>query len=549
MKNIRYIFSLLCLALITFACEDYDRTAGGPISEKIPVLSIGQSSVRLLAVDEAATDPFLIRINWSQPRFTFESGLPATVTDLNYMVEMDLSDNLFANPVIIATTEGLFTDIFSNQLSQWITGLLGVEELEESQLVEIRVKAMYKESGVEQTPLYSNVVNLEILPVAKDPEPESVTIRWKQTEGNWSTFAVYAWGAKEVFGGWPGLVVEPDADGWYTVEVPGYNPLNLILNNNGAGEQFDFISSTEESPLESGDYYVNTINGTFEKAAVTVQWIQVEGDWDAFAVYAWGDAEIYGGWPGLVVEPNDNGVYSVEVPSVGSFNLILNNNGGGEQFDFVKSTAENPMEGGLYAINTTNGTFVKIEEITLRWKQTEGDWDAFAVYSWGGSPNIEAFGGWPGTVAESDGGWYSITVPPVRPMHMILNNNGGGKQLDFLVNPFESASYEINSTDGTWAKTQEITIRWKQVEGDWGAFAVYAWGGFPAFDTFGGWPGATVTPDADGWCSVTVPAGQTVGNVIFNNAGGGSQFDVNMEITSSVCFEITSDSYTVVSCP
>jgi hypothetical protein len=253
----------------------------------------------------------------------------------------------------------------------------------------------------------------------------------------------------------------------------------------------------------------------------------------------------------LVVEPDGDGWYSVDVPSSGAFNLILNNNNGGKQFDFVKSTAESPMESGLFAVNTVDNTFKKIEELTIRWKQAEGDWDAFAVYSWGGSPNVEAFGGWPGTVVEAnESGWYSIKVPAVRPMHIILNNNNGGKQMDFLVDPFESAGYNINTTDGTWTTIEPITIRWKYVGSDWTSFAIYAWGGSPTAETFGGWPGTTVAPDANGWCSVMVPGGQTVGNVIFNNTtgGDGNQFDLGMEITSSACFEITSGSATVVDC-
>ena len=544
MKNIRIIISFISIALIFFACDDkLERSAEGPFSEKTPMLNIGNSSVQLVAVDDGAADPFLIRINWSKPRFTYESGLPVEVTDVEYTVELDLADNLFAKLIVVTKTENLYADLYSQQLSNWVAGLLGIEELEESQLVDIRVKVEYKEKGVAQTPLYSNVANLEILPIVLEPEPDPVTIRWQQIEGDWDAFAVYAWGAKEVFGSWPGLLVEPDEDGWYTVEFPGYVPLNLILNNNDGGAKFDFLVSDEENPLESGNYYVNTTDGTFEKAAVTIQWKQVEGDWDAFAVYAWGDAEIFGGWPGLVVEPVD-GWYSVSVPSAGTFNLILNNNNGGKQFDFVSSSEDNPMENSLYAVNTDDNSFVKIEEITLRWKQVEGDWDAFAVYVWGIS---EIYGGWPGQVVEPEDGWYSLTVPPVRPINLILNNNGGGQQFDFLSDPYESACYEV--TGSSFAKTAEITIRWKYVGSEWTEFAIYAWGGFPAFETFGGWPGTTVTPDAEGWCSVTVPAGQTVGNAIFNNNGGGGQFNVEMEITSDICFEITSDSYTVVDCP
>lgn len=127
-----------------------------------------------------------------------------------------------------------------------------------------------------------------------------------------------------------------------------------------------------------------------------------------------------------------------------------------------------------------------------------------------------------------------------------------GDQFDFLSNPSVSACYEFNTTNGSWTEVDcpPITIKWKYVGSDWTSFSIYAWGGSPTGETFGSWPGTMATPDAEGWCSVVVPSGQTVGNVIFNNGSGGdgNQFDVNMQITDDVCFEITSSSYTVVNC-
>ncbi len=191
-------------------------------------------------------------------------------------------------------------------------------------------------------------------------------------------------------------------------------------------------------------------------------------------------------------------------------------------------------------------------ELTIRFKQTAGDWDEFAVYAWGES---EVYGGWPGLKLDSDAnGWYAFTVPVNRPINLIINNNGGGQQFDFLADPTEDACYEFDTGAGTWTAVDcpglPITIRWKYVGTDWTTSAIYAWGGDPLGETFGGWPGAVGTPDTEGWCSVTVDAGQAVGNVIFNNGtgGDGGQFDLGMTITEDICFEITSDSYTVVNC-
>jgi len=563
MKNLKYLFSLLCLTLIIFACkEDYGRCPECPVTSTAPVLNIGQSSVNLPPNVGTGTDDFLIRINWSQPRFTFKSGLPAEVTQVEYTVEMDIVDNLFANPVIIATTENLYTDIYSNQLNNWVTDLLGVETLGSNQLVEIRVAVTYKEDGVVADPLYSNMVTLMVIPYiepVEPPEAKDVMIQWKQVEGDWEDFAIYAWGAAEVFGGWPGKHIQPDADGWYSVVVPKDRPINLILNNNGGGKQLDFLTD----PTESGSYEINTTLGTFEKVdnpakEITIQWKYVGSDWTEFGIYAWGaspDGETFGGWPGTVVTPDAEGWCNVTVPAgqtVG--NVIFNNAGAGGQFDVNLEI----ISGVCFEITSDSYTVVDrnaappepVDDVMIQWKQTEGNWTDFAIYAWGAA---EVFGGWPGKQIQSDAdGWYSVVIPKSRPVNLILNNNGGGSQLNFLTDPTESGSYEINTTDGTFEKVdnpaKEITIRWKYVGSDWTEFGIYAWGGSPVGDTFGSWPGTVVTPDADGWCSVTVPAGQTVGNVIFNNTtgGAGNQFDVKLNIISGVCFEITSDSYTVV---
>jgi hypothetical protein len=93
----------------------------------------------------------------------------------------------------------------------------------------------------------------------------------------------------------------------------------------------------------------------------------------------------------------------------------------------------------------------------------------------------------------------------------------------------------------------DIVIRWKYTGTEWTEFAIYAYDGSEG-ETFGGWPGQEVVPDAEGWCSVTVPAGQTVGNVIFNNNNKGKQVDITIPVTSSIDFEISSDSFTVIDC-
>ena len=242
MKNIK-IFSLLCLALVFFACkDDLSRSPGGPIGSVPPVLNApGQGSVEILTPDAETKNPFLLRINWSKARFSYENGLPAEVTDVTYTLEMDVLGNLFARPVTVAITDLLYTDLYSNPLTALIKGLIGATDIEEAQYLDFRVKATWQENGKTAEPLYSNSVTLTATPYVEPvipPDPEEadeVMIQWKQVEGDWTEFAIYAWGDAPVFGNWPGTKVYPDADGWYAVVIPKNRPINLILNNNNGG--------------------------------------------------------------------------------------------------------------------------------------------------------------------------------------------------------------------------------------------------------------------------------------------------------------------------
>jgi hypothetical protein len=143
-------------------------------------------------------------------------------------------------------------------------------------------------------------------------------------------------------------------------------------------------------------------------------------------------------------------------------------------------------------------------------------------------------------------GWYSVTLPEGQSVgNVIFNNAGNGAQFNAPEVLNENGTYEITASACT--RLDKI-IKWKQPGGEWTDMAVYAWDGVPEGDTFGGWPGAVVTADVDGWFRVVVLYGQTVGNVIFNNAGNGVQFNATEVIDGSGCYQITDNSCTAITC-
>lgn len=194
-------------------------------------------------------------------------------------------------------------------------------------------------------------------------------------ESSQTDLALYAWGDAEAFGGWPGML----PTGTQTINGLEYTyfdlgetntglNLHLIPNNNNNGVQWegDDLFFTIDH-----DIYVRIFDGGYEVISKDYQggdtpsethyiFIEDKTGWDTIALYAWGDKEFFGGWPGVAPtgEKTVDGVnYTFwEFTSAGeSEHLIFNNNGGGEQapdFDVV-------LNKDYYLIVTADGVTLK----------------------------------------------------------------------------------------------------------------------------------------------------------------------------------------------
>lgn len=158
-------------------------------------------------------------------------------------------------------------------------------------------------------------------------------------EGTFNPLYAYAWGTSEIFGGWPGKqAVMQEIDGnqysTFTFEAADEGTGNVIFNNGsgGDGNQFDAAAI----PLNKDTYGKITADNKWEEMAAPGAkeynlYIENNTGWDALYVYAWGDAEVFGGWPGAKAETTtdkDGKTYYV-IPYMGNgeaLNLIFNNN-------------------------------------------------------------------------------------------------------------------------------------------------------------------------------------------------------------------------------
>lgn len=168
----------------------------------------------------------------------------------------------------------------------------------------------------------------------------------------WSSFAMYCWGAAETFGGWPGAV----GDNAESVTIRNrtflvfegeetQEAIHLIFNNNNQNVQFDGPEITLNR-----DYYFSVTDGACVEIPVTD--LIVEGSiivedksgWADLYIYAWGDKEYFGGWPGKTPD----GQFSLGGKTYKYWNfsgqgevehLIFNNNDGA-QFDGPEVTLD-----------------------------------------------------------------------------------------------------------------------------------------------------------------------------------------------------------------
>ena len=310
---------------------------------------------------------------------------------------------------------------------------------------------------------------VEIDPEASVPHDGHTIFVYNNTD--WTDFYIWVWeegsGGEDFLGvGWPGLPFT----GTQTINGVVYNyydfgemnngkTVNVIVSNNGSPQ-----SGTLSGITLDKDYYFE-LSGTNlteidpetfkpgggetpddpepddpKPTAEYNIYIQNQTGWDNFYLYAWGDEEIFGGWPGQAPSSTITvgGVEYLVFTVTGSGeteHLIFNNNAGTqvEQADMVITLDQN----WFINVTATEATFLDTPNLTI-YADNQTGWSEIALYAWGDAG--EVFGGWPGlasTITETVNGVTYITYPAPangKGLNLIFNNNNNGDQLgDFPI--------------------------------------------------------------------------------------------------------------------
>lgn len=294
---------------------------------------------------------------------------------------------------------------------------------------------------------------------------------------------------------------------------------------------------------------------------------------DELAMYAWGDAEAFGGWPGMAPtgKVEIDGVmftyFDTGAANEGlNLNVIFNNNNNGKQLPDYNLTLNQDfyLELTPDAVNEFDPGSVVTHDGYAVFVVDKSGWDALYLYTWGTVNDLH--GGWPGMEPTGtqviNGVTYkyfdlgAANCDGTLTEHVILNN-GNGKQVDDAVvfdldrdvyleltsnkateidpetyvpgdDPITPDPGEDPGEDPT-PEGEPYTIYIQNLTG-WADFYVYAWG---TTEIFGGWPGIqpteTVKLNGVEYLKIVVNGTGESENLIFHN-NDGTQYDA-MNIT------------------
>lgn len=318
---------------------------------------------------------------------------------------------------------------------------------------------------------------------AEDDEMVPVVV---QVPEGWDAPHVWAWAddGTNAFAAWPGEEMEPLAEGWYYIYVPGFVQ-NVIVN---ANQGTDAAAQTDGIVVEAGKEVWITVA---EDATASVSYeAQLRGEipayvekfvvhayvplsWKTVNLWAWSAPDgtnAFEVWPGAEMTEGEDGWFTGKVP-VWVNSLIVNGNEGSVQTEDISIEAKElwitVYEDLTYELSYEDPNKA-VDNITVH-AQVPADWEAPCCWAWSAPDGTNAFSSWPGEALTLDGDWYTIQVPGWI-NSVIINGNEGtvqttdlsvetGKDVWIVVTDPENAavSYEAPAAEAASVETTPET--------------------------------------------------------------------------------------------
>ena len=280
-------------------------------------------------------------------------------------------------------------------------------------------------------------------------DDEMVPVVVKAPEG-WDAPHAWAWAddGTNAFAAWPGEEMEPLAEGWYYIYVPGFVQ-NVIVN---ANQGTDAAVQTDGIVVEAGKEVWITVA---EDATASVSYeAQMRGEipayvekfvvhayvplsWKTVNLWAWSAPDgtnAFEAWPGAAMKEGEDGWFTGKVPTwVNS--LIVNGNEGSVQTEDISIEAKElwitVYEDLTYELSYEDPNKA-VDNITVH-AQIPADWEAPCCWAWSAPDGTNAFTSWPGEALTLDGDWYTIQVPGWINSVIINGNEGTVQTTDLSV--------------------------------------------------------------------------------------------------------------------
>ena len=276
---------LACLLVLSACTYQEDQLFDKDKEPVAPVLTM-EGPTNFVITDDLP-DYFHTILTWS--RANLGKDVP-----VHYILEVADNESFTGKPKYVSLEKDTYLRALTpTELYNWAVNDFGVYNSETDRVdpasLYFRLNAQNEVNAtfgsMQDIHRYSNVESITAQWEEKEAwKPEELTLRFKAVSGDWGEYAVYAWGNAEVYGGWPGKTLEASDDGWYSFVVPINRPINLIINNNGKGRQFDFLKDPTESSCYEFEIDANN----------NCKWTAVDCPATEPALYMIGDE--FGGW-------------------------------------------------------------------------------------------------------------------------------------------------------------------------------------------------------------------------------------------------------------
>ncbi len=297
------------------------------------------------------------------------------------------------------------------------------------------------------------VICLGLIPFGKVYAEEEFKIVYTQVPEDWQAPCLWAWGedGTNAFEAWPGEAMKEDTNnkGWYYCYVPSFVSSIIINANEGtvqtsdlATESRDVWVTVESQEKAEASFEQLTTGDKPEYTAQITVYAQLPADWEAPCLWAWSAPDgtnVYANWPGEEMQSGTDGWFAMKIPAwVNS--VILNANAGSVQTADISIESKNAWivveDAENYTLSYEKPVVeVPAEDMIKVHAKVPADWLMPCLWAWSAPDGTNVFANWPGQEMETEGDWYTYSVPNWVNSIIVNGTLGEVQTTDIAVEP------------------------------------------------------------------------------------------------------------------